>query len=286
VAACAGPAQTAVPLRHAEVNGTRLPYVEQGQGEPVLLVHPSVADHRTWNRQRAVLASRYRVIAYSQRYFGTEPWRPDWPKLGVPTQTDDLAAFIRGLGSGPVHLVGWSSGGVVALHLALKHPELVRSVFVYEPSLGTVVTDSADRKAMTDDRAAAFGPTVQAVRAGDHEGALRLLLDAVDDRSGALAGWPPAEQSVALANARTLPLEFFDSAPAPPVSCADLARLRPVAVVARGELTRLSYRLMADTVAACVGGDRHVVVPQARHLWPADDPRAFSSLVQRVLKQS
>jgi pimeloyl-ACP methyl ester carboxylesterase len=282
VIGCAGLPST---VRHAEVNGARLAYVEQGEGPTVVLVHGSVADHRTWDRQRATLARQhYRVIAYSQRYFGTEPWSPGWPKIGVPVQSDDLAAFIRGLHAGPVHLVGWSSGGVVALNVALQHPELVKSAFVYEPPIASVVTDEADRKTIADDRSAAFTPAVKAVRAGDNVAALRLVLDAVDDRSNVLDGWPPAEQAVAIANARTLPLEFFDSDSTPALACAQLGQLKPVVVVARGGSTRSSYRLMADAAAQCIGGSRHVVVPNARHLWPADEPQAFSEAVLRFLR--
>jgi pimeloyl-ACP methyl ester carboxylesterase len=282
VVGCAGLPNS---VRHADVNGARLAYVEQGDGPTVVLVHGSVADHRTWDRHRATLARHYRVVAYSQRYFGTEPWRPGWPKIGVPVQSDDLAAFSRSLGAGPVHLVGWSSGGVVALNVGLQHPELVKSAFVYEPPLASVVTDEADRKTIADDRGAAFTPAVQALRAGDNVTALRLVLDAVDNRSGSLDGWPQAEQAVAIDNARTLPLEFFDSDPAPPIACAQLGQLKPVVAVARGELTRSSYRLMADAAARCIGGSRHVVVSNGRHLWPADEPQGFSEAVLRFLKR-
>lgn len=283
-AGCAGVPDRAPP-RHADVNGVRLAYVEQGEGVPVVLVHGSMSDHRTWDRQRAQLARHYRVIAYSQRYFGTEPWSPGWPKIGVQTHTDDLAAFLRGLGAGPVHLVGWSSGANIAINMALAHPDLVKSAFAYEPSLASVVTDSADRKAIADDRAAAFGPAVQAVRAGDNATGVRRLLDAVDDRTGALGGWPPTVQGVALDNARTLSLEFLEAAPPPPITCAQLGQLKPVVAIARGERTRTSYRLLAVAAAQCIGGSQHIVVPNARHLWPGDEPQAFSETVLRFLKQ-
>lgn len=126
---------------------------------------------------------------------------------------------------------------------------------------------------------------VEAVRVGDHATALRRLLDAVDNRSGALDGWPPAVQAVAMDNARTLPLEFFDSAPAPQITGTRLGQLKPVVAIARGERTRTSYRLIADTAAKCIGGSQHIVVSNARHLWPGDEPRAFSDAVLRFLMQ-
>ncbi|HSV80753.1 MAG TPA: alpha/beta hydrolase [Ramlibacter sp.] len=268
---------------HADVNGVRLPYVEQGAGPIVLLVHGSVADHRTWDRQRALLARHFRVIAYSQRYFGVEPWKPGWPKMGVPTHTDDLAAFIRSLGVGPVHVVGWSSGASIAINAALRHPGLIKSAFAYEPALVSVVTDSTERETVAADRAAAFGPAVKAARAGDTDRAVREVLDGVENRAGALDAWPPAMQAVALENARTLPLEFFSSEPAPTVTCAQLGQLRPVVAVARGEMTRVSYRLIADAAARCIGGNQHIIVPNGRHLWPADEPQAFSEVVLTFL---
>lgn len=285
LSACAGLEQPAVQPLYADVNGARLAYVEEGSGSPVVLVHGSLSDLRTWEPTRALLAKHYRVIAYSQRYFGKEPWLAGGPKIGVPGQSVDLAAFIRSLGVGPVHLVGWSSGGTVAIHVALEHPELVKSAFVYEPPLADAVTDEADRRTVAEDRAAAFGPAVQALRAGDEAGALKAVLDAVEARSGVLETWPPSRQAIAMENARTLPLEFFDSDPPPPIGCAQLARLKPPVTVARGSGTRVSYRLMADAAAACIGGRRHVVVADARHLWPADEPRAFSEEVRRFLSQ-
>jgi pimeloyl-ACP methyl ester carboxylesterase len=285
ISGCASVSSGEAAQRYADVNGTQLAYVEQGSGAPLVLVHGSIADHRTWDRQRALLARHYRVFAYSQRYFGPGPWPPGGPKIGVPVQTQDLTAFIRTLGAGPVHLVGWSSGGLVALNVALQQPELVKSVFVYEPPLASVLTNETERNAVAQDRSAAFGPAVDALKRGDQEKALRLVLDAVDNRGGTLERWPPAVQRVALDNARTLSLEFFDSAPAPEITCAQLGQLKPVVAIARGELTRVSYRLMADAAATCAGGSRHFVVSGARHLWPADEPQAFSAAVLSFLQQ-
>jgi pimeloyl-ACP methyl ester carboxylesterase len=283
-AGCAGLPPGGATPRQAEVNGARLAYVEQGRGAPLVLVHGSIADHRSWDRQRELLARDFHVVAYSQRYFGPQPWQAGWPKIGVPSQSEDLTAFLRGLGAGPVHLVGWSSGGTVVLNVALQHPELVKSAFVYEPPLASAVPEGAERQAVSDDRAAAFGPAVDALKRGDQGQALGLVLDAVDGRAGTLERWPPAVSAVARDNARTLPLEFFDSDSTPPITCAQLGRLQPPVAVARGELTRVSYRLMADAVAACVPGSRRVVVPRARHLWPADEPQAFSEAVRSFVK--
>ena len=127
---------TAMPapaVKAVEVNGVRLSYMEQGSGEPAVFVHGAPSDLRTWEPVREAIAKKYRFIAYTQRYFGTEPWPDEGKNFSIATLADDLATFITSLNAGPVHLVGWSYGGVVAMPAAVKNPSLVRSLILYEP---------------------------------------------------------------------------------------------------------------------------------------------------------
>lgn len=59
---------TAAPIKQINVNGTTVAYVEEGQGDPVVLVHGSLGDYRTWNGEMDAFAERYHVISYSLRY--------------------------------------------------------------------------------------------------------------------------------------------------------------------------------------------------------------------------
>ena len=119
--------------RRLAVDGTTLPYVDQGRGVPVVLVHAALGDHRAWEPLRATVVSSYRYLTFDQRYFGASPWPDNGERFGPLTQANDLAAFVRGLRAGPVHLVGWSMSGASVLTVAAQHHELVSSVFVYEP---------------------------------------------------------------------------------------------------------------------------------------------------------
>ena len=233
LAGCQSPPPMRSELKHMGVDGASLAYVDDGQGTPVVFVHGSLGDYRSWDRQRAIVGKQYRVIAYSQRYFGTEPWNANWPKLGVPVQSRDLTAFIQGLGVGPVHLVSWSSSGQTVLQVALAHPELVRSAFVFEPSESTFVTDPGDLKTIGEERKA-FGPAADAVQAGDNDKAARLVLDVVAGRTNAIDAWPATVQAIVMDNSRTLPKEFMDSDPPPKIDCAQLGQARPHIAFVRG----------------------------------------------------
>jgi pimeloyl-ACP methyl ester carboxylesterase len=100
-------------------------WLDTGTGRPLVLLHGGFADHHMWDDQIPFLASRYRVIAPDARGHGrsanaTEPFR----------LTDDVAALLRHLRTGPAILVGISMGSGVAVDTALEYPELVSAVVV------------------------------------------------------------------------------------------------------------------------------------------------------------
>ncbi|HEX2541616.1 MAG TPA: alpha/beta hydrolase [Caldimonas sp.] len=284
--ACAfdGPAPATASVKQMEVNGARLAYIEQGRGVPVVFVHGSMNDHRLWTPHVQAVSRQYRAVSFTQRYFGSAPWQTDWPKFGVKAHAADLAAFIRGLGAGPVHVVGWSYGASVGLAMVQQHPELVKSAFLYEPAHPTFVSDPADLKAIADDRAH-FAPAVQAARAGDNLASARALFDLVGNRSGVFSTLPAEFQAMVVDNARTMPLLLTAQEPPPSIACSMLQQVRPTVAVARGERTRTFYRVIADTAANCMPNSRHVVVPGATHMWPGTDPAAFAETVLDFLSR-
>jgi pimeloyl-ACP methyl ester carboxylesterase len=103
----------------------RLAYHDTGTGQPLVLLHGGFLDHHMWDDQIPALAPLYRVIAPDARGHGasanaTRPFR----------HTDDLAALLRHLDSGPAVLVGVSMGASTAVDTALEHPDLVRALVV------------------------------------------------------------------------------------------------------------------------------------------------------------
>lgn len=270
---------------YLSANGARLAYMEQGQGLPVVFVHGAVGDCRAWQLQRLEVAAPYRYIALNQRYFGAAPWSDAGAEFSMATHVADLAGFIHALGSGPVNLVGWSYGGAVALVLAVEHPELISSMFLFEPALGSVVSDPADAEILALDRKDMFAPCAAAVKAGDNAAAVRLLIDGVTAAPGTFDVFSPEMRAVLIENARILPL-LFAAPPPPAVTCAQLAQVKVPVAVALGDLTRPFYRIIAEAASRCMPASRLIRVPQARHLWPSQDPSAFNDVLLGFLRDS
>lgn len=116
------------------VRGTRLYYEDSGgPGEPLVFSHGLLWSGRMFDKQVAALKDRYRCITYDHRGQG----RSDvWPVDCVDMETvyEDGVALIEALGVGPCHFAGLSMGGFVGMRLAMRRPELLRSLVLMETS--------------------------------------------------------------------------------------------------------------------------------------------------------
>lgn len=97
-----------------------------GSGPDVLLIGGLGDTVESWQFQLEGLADRYRLTAFDNRGAGRTA-APDDP-LTVEAMADDAAAVLRALRIPSAHVAGFSNGSIIAQELALRHPELVRSL--------------------------------------------------------------------------------------------------------------------------------------------------------------
>lgn len=113
--------------------GIQIAYEERGRGsETVVFSHSYLVDHHHFDAQIRALEDRFRIIAFDHRDHGASG------HATAPYVLDDLVrdakAVIEHTGSAPCHFVGLSTGGFVGLRLALRHPELLRSLVAMDTS--------------------------------------------------------------------------------------------------------------------------------------------------------
>jgi pimeloyl-ACP methyl ester carboxylesterase len=273
-------ATSASLAKEIEVNGVRLSYVEQGSGEPVVFVHGAFSDLRVWEPVKEEVAKRYRFIAYTQRYHGVGAWKDDGKEYSTATHADDLAKFITSLNVEPVHLVGRSAGGRVAMTAALRNPALVRTLTLHEPEAPSVLpADSAEGKAAREDWAKVTSAAIAANRTGDPVRTMRLFIEAVYQlEPGGFGRLPEAAQRMLFDNARTAPL-MFGAPPPPAITCDELKTFTRPTLVTHGEKTQITFKLINERISQCVPGAQQVAFPGLIHNAPSVDPAAFTAVL-------
>jgi pimeloyl-ACP methyl ester carboxylesterase len=111
------------------VPGAQLNYRTTGDGPPLVLVHGSATDLTTWDSVVDDLAAEHRVIAYDRRGYGESSHKP---VRDHRVHAHDLTAVLEHVAGQPATVVGWSSGGNIALATAVDHPELFSSLAIVE----------------------------------------------------------------------------------------------------------------------------------------------------------
>ena len=259
-------------VKNLRANGVGLAYVEQGTGDTVVFVHGAVGDWRSWEGVRPLIAEKYRFVSLSRRYHYPNAWGDDGRNYSMPQHVEDVAAFVRALNAGKVHLVGNSYGGRLAGYIALKYPELLRSVVLGEPSI--IAPASAEGKAALVEFQKDVAKSSAAAKAGDAMQAAILLYDAVIGEAGAFQKIPPVRQQRWLDNAHTVP-PMHVGAGAIPVTCEQLGVLKVPALVVMGENTRANFRYGNETALDCLPrNSESAVIPNAPHPWQVVNPEA------------
>ncbi|AQR60346.1 hypothetical protein BZG35_00750 [Brevundimonas sp. LM2] len=115
------------------IGGVRLHYDESGRGpETLVFVHGLMLASESWAGQVAAFSDRYRIVTFDLCGQG----RSAHVRAGLDLDNlaADVAELIQSLDAGACHLVGFSMGAFIALRVAARRPDLLRSLVLIGPS--------------------------------------------------------------------------------------------------------------------------------------------------------
>lgn len=288
--ATAQPPECVSYIKTADINGTILHYIECGEGEPLVLVHGSLGDYRTWISQIGAFSKEYRVISYSRRYHYPNPWPQDASNFSATVHAKDLVAFIQALNLGKVHLVGHSYGGLTALLVARDNPELVRSLTLGEAAVQSLTVTSSEGKSVFQNfMQHSVRPSHKAFEQGNIEKGVRIFINGVLGE-GPYDNMPPIAHIVMLENAREMKgqikgmnakgVDFF-----PAISCKDAEQITVPTLLLDGELSPKFLRIINNALERCLPDNERAVIPEASHDLKIQEPPVFSDTVLPFLTQ-
>jgi pimeloyl-ACP methyl ester carboxylesterase len=107
-----------------EVNGAVLHYHVQGDGVPIVFIHPPILTSETFNYQRESLSDEFRIVTFDIRGHGHSD--PSKAPLTYPLIAEDMTRLLDALDIGPCFVCGYSTGATVALEAMLTYPARYR----------------------------------------------------------------------------------------------------------------------------------------------------------------
>lgn len=248
-------------------------YVEQaGAGVPILLVHPAGATASTWGLAAAGLARIGRVIAYDRRGYARSGGAP---VHSLSTHTADAAALLEGCATQPAVVVGTSAGAAIAVYLAVRRADLVRTVVAHEFPWRFTRHRPAGPQVAALLRIAAF-----AIRGRERDAAEALLRGAYTYRDGASAwdAFPEAWRHAGRENARAALADFRNSIGTYP-SAADLAAVRVPVICSYGSRGPESMARLVRALAAAIPTATAERLEGSGHAAPFDATERFVRLI-------
>lgn len=227
-------------MERLTLNAVELEFEVRGDGDPVVLIHAGlVADWFVPLLSEPLLAERYRLISYHRTGYAASPRMTD--SVSLAQQAAHCRALMRHLGIERAHVVGHSSGGNIALQLALDAPDAPHTLALLEPAL--LAVPSGPRVAAT-----VVAPAMQRYAAGDKDGAVDQFLRGV-------AG--PRYREVM---AHALPSGALDRA----VRDADTFFGQELPALQQWAFTREDAGRVTQPVLAVLGAESHTVSPVFR----------------------
>jgi pimeloyl-ACP methyl ester carboxylesterase len=255
-------------------------YREAGSGPPVIALHGSAATSGQWRFLAGCLEGRFRVIA------------PDLPGYGRSEPLEDGAADLARVAARlvplidncgePVHLVGHSFGGAVALKIALAMPERVKSLTLIEPAAFHLLHDRAPAETRLHAEIRAVADDLRGfVEEGDPWNGMARFIDFWIGRGA----WARTSDALRLELAASIGQVNDDFAAifAEADRLGDCARVaRPTLCVMGLESPAVSMRV-TELLAEAIPGARLEMVPEAGHLAQLTDPHVVDPMIRRHL---
>lgn len=249
---------------------------------PVIALHCSGADGGQWRKLPAVLGPRYEV--FSPSFIGCADIGP-WTGERAFTLADEARAVIGLVDAldAPVHLVGHSYGGGVALKVASARPSAIASLTLYEPSAFHLLRQIGERGRGGAAEIEAVAAAVSAgLVAGAYQAAAAHFVDYWNG-AGAWASLRPGVRDALIQWLPKAPLDFRalleDTTP-----MVSYGRMHGPVHIIRGQYARGPSRLIAEVLARGLPQATLDIIPGAGHMGPVTHPSEVNGCIAGYIR--
>jgi pimeloyl-ACP methyl ester carboxylesterase len=259
------------------------PFVrEGGAGAVIVCIHSNASTSSQWRGLIDLLSANYHVVAPDSYGSGKTP---DWHSDRIISLSDEVALIEPLLtdDNGPVVLVGHSYGAAVALIAALAHPERVRALALYEPTLFSLV----DAEGPPPNDADGIRNTVRqgsiALDNGDLDAAAEGFIDYWMG-AGSWAGMPESRRPPIAASVKNM-RRWAHALMTEPTPLAEFRRLdMPVLYMVGGRSTASAHGV-ARVLLPALPRARLLTFDKLGHMGPITHPDVVNAAIEQFLKE-
>ena len=270
--------------------------VTRGTGQPLVLVHGSASDRRTWGHQLEAFGKHYLVVSYSRRYHWPNEPIADGAEYSMADHVDDLEQLLKSLDSTGAHLVGHSYGAYVALMVALRRPGLVDKLVLAEPPVIPLLTGFPPKPSrilqqlLIRPRTAlpiigfvvqGLVPAASAAKKGLREDAIERIGNAIlgKDAFTALSGTRLEQVRDNFMKAELLSQQFMM-----PLNENDVKSIKAPTLLITGEKSPPLWHKLTARLEELIPDTRHADIPNASHIMHEDNAPAYNQVVLAFLR--
>lgn len=259
------------------VNGTELYYEDTGPGstgETIVFSHGLLWCTELFAPQIAALRDRYRCIAYDHRGQGQSA-ADHRECIGLELVWQDAVCLLEALGTGPVHFCGLSMGGFVAMRMAARRPDLVKSLILIETSSDPEPMENIGRYRLLTRVVKAVGPWPVKKQVGKIMLGKTILTERsrhtdvarfVDTMSRRRDIWRAVNGVIDRAGIHD-----------------ELAKVTAPTVILVGDEDVATPRPKAEKIASAIARSTVVAIPRAGHSSTVEEPASVSAAIEAFL---
>jgi pimeloyl-ACP methyl ester carboxylesterase len=271
-----------------EARSLRFFYQQKGSGEDVVLLHAFTSNSSIWLFTNIIesLAANYRVTAYDLRGHGATTVTPDG--YDSDQMSEDFLAIHAALGLEPAVLIGHSFGGVIATHLAVKRPELLRGIIfsdTYFPGLQHLEPQMGQAEPWLDLRENLRACGMEIGEQVDFSRLFHAIKSMQDDQKQQLTEQmgPVGANWLGRLGVLADTTAGHDTFQAAGLTAEAIASIECPVLALYDEYS--PFHKTREFLEANLSNIRSEIVPGAKHLAPLQSTEAFLALVQQGLRE-
>jgi 3-oxoadipate enol-lactonase len=263
-------------MTRIEVNGAELFFEETGSGsDSLVFAHGLLFSGRMFDGQVDALKDRYRCITFDFRGQGRSQVTPDG--YNMDSLYEDTAKLIEKLECAPCHFLGFSMGGFIAMRLAARRPDLVKSLILIDTSADPEPKENLRRYRLLNLIARRVGPWAVARHVMPIMFSQKFLRDSA--RAEQRRRW----RQELIANDRTGITRAVTGVITRKGLSEELEEIRIPTLIIVGQHDTVTPPERSERIHEHIHDSRLEIIPNAGHMTPVEAPEAVNGALLEFL---